>query len=129
MEKTPRHTVWRIIEGFRLYEVSNYGKVKSRGYPDIILKTDKCGAVMLKHNLGEWHRVKVDMLVAEYFVPNPEEYCFVHHKNDNPKDSRWYNLEWVKVKPKQVRQYKGRINIKRYAKQDSKDNAEESVQE
>jgi len=116
MEKVTSRTVWKIIEGFRMYEVSNYGKVKSKGYPDIILKTDRSGAVMLKHNLGEWFRTKVDLLVAEYFIPNPEEYCFVRHKNGNPKDNRWYNLEWVDEKPKQKRNYKGRINIKRYAK-------------
>ena len=49
--------------------------------------------------LTDWqgHRVKkyVHMMVAEAFVPNPNEFKFVVHKDGNVKNNHADNLEWV----------------------------------
>ena len=42
-------------------------------------------------------------LVAEYFIPNPNNYQYVHHKDENKLNNRVSNLEWVS--PKQNMQY------------------------
>lgn len=42
-------------------------------------------------------------LVAEYFIPNPNNYPYVHHKDGNKLNNCVFNLEWVS--PKQNAQY------------------------
>ena len=38
---------------------------------------------------------KIHRLVAETYIPNPNGYPQVHHKNNNVKDNNVENLEWV----------------------------------
>ena len=36
----------------------------------------------------------VHRLVAEYFVENPNGFCFVNHKDENKGNNHFSNLEW-----------------------------------
>lgn len=38
--------------------------------------------------------MRIHVLVAQYFVPNPNNYPEVNHKDFNRKNNRWDNLEW-----------------------------------
>ena len=40
-------------------------------------------------------KFRVHRLVAEHFIPNPQQYAEVNHKNKNRIDNRIENLEWV----------------------------------
>lgn len=91
--------IWREIEGESGYYVSSLGRIKSDNYrntgqdgfmtPSIDSK-NKCTVVCIRHRI-----YKVRRLVAQAFIPNPEGYSDVTHKNGDFTDCRAENLEWV----------------------------------
>jgi len=90
--------IWKSIDGFEDYEVSNLGRIKSLKYNQTnILKagTDKDGYlhVVLCLN-GNLNVRKVHRLVAIAFIPNPENKETVNHKDGNKKNNEDDNLEW-----------------------------------
>lgn len=101
--------VWKNVVGFEgLYQVSNLGRVKSldrflvykngtrRFYKGRILAPviDTHGYEMVQ--LGRKKRKKVHRLVALHFVKNtnPLEYNVINHKDENPRNNKYSNLEW-----------------------------------
>lgn len=90
-----------------LYQISNYGNVKSLDRIDasghkIKGKIMKCKPnkngyknVNLYKN-GKSKRFQVHRLVAHMFVenPNPTEFNVVNHMDENPSNCRYDNLEW-----------------------------------
>lgn len=62
------------------------GTLARNEYPTIYLTQD-----------NKQYNLMVHRLVAEYFVPNPNNYTIVHHKNGNKLDCRAENLEWVNI--------------------------------
>lgn len=47
---------------------------------------------------GKTYPRRIHRLVAEYYVPNPDNKPFVHHKDHNRYNNNASNLEWVAVK-------------------------------
>ena len=105
--------IWKDIKGYEgLYQVSNLGKVRSldryvnsnknskrlakgqilkpylwSGYPNVNL------CINQKRKGKQIHR-----LVAEAFLPNPNNYSIVNHIDENPLNSKLSNLEWCTQK-------------------------------
>jgi len=98
--------VWRDIIGYEeLYKVSNHGRIKSLNYnktgKEKILKlfNDKNGykIVTLSKN-GKSKKYKVHRLVAEVFIPNPNNYTIINHKDECKYNNCVENLEWCNHK-------------------------------
>ena len=91
---------WRDIEGYEyLYQVSNEGRVKSLNYRhtgrDKLLKPQSNNKGYLQVNLYKDRKRKhqnVHRLVAEAFLPKPDGYTQVNHKDeDKTNNTVWIN--------------------------------------
>jgi len=108
--------IWKAIEGYEgLYEVSNLGRVRSLGRT--IMRRTRWGSVkpytvkprVIKFKIAAYGRLQYHLysldgvvkpfsahrLVAKHFVPNPDNLPEINHKDENPKNNRADNLEWV----------------------------------
>lgn len=111
------HEIWRNIENFEgIYQVSNFGRVKSlhwfggrlinpltnkKGYLSVILSKD-----------GTTKHFKVHKLVAQAFLPNPDNKPIVHHRDGNRSNNCVENLEWVTHRENQ--QYSIQMGTKKF---------------
>lgn len=102
---------WKDIQGYEgSYLISNLGRVISlykyrnngrSGYfqNTMVLKQTKTTTGYWKVELtkdGERKSIKVHRLVAKHFVPNPYKYEVVNHKDGNPLNNHFKNLEWCR---------------------------------
>ena len=93
---------WKPIKDFPEYEVSNLGRVKSLNYnhtkKENILKHGVCSRgyprVVLSYN-NKKRYVQVHRLVAETFLPRPDNSTQVDHIDRNPLNNNLSNLRWV----------------------------------
>lgn len=103
---------WRDIKGYEgLYQVSNLGRIKSlnhyieatKGHPQLYKgrllknwvhpKTHYMVTDLFKDGIRK--HVKTHRLVAEAFIPNPDNKPFIDHINRDRLDNRVENLRWV----------------------------------
>lgn len=102
--------VWAEIKGYEgIYLVSNLGGIKSldkrvncghgtRVFPGRTRKPnigpDGYARVGLRNGEGQLKMKLVHRLVAETFMPNPNNLPEVNHKNENKANNSVENLEW-----------------------------------
>lgn len=112
--------IWKNIKGFEgLYQVSNLGRVKALKrvikrkdahggvcvfrYKERILKittvSQGYGTVSLTRGSGH-HRVH--RLVAEAFIPNPDNKPMINHIDGNRMNNKIENLEWCTNRENQI---------------------------
>lgn len=97
--------IWKDIKGYEgLYQISNLGNVKSLSNnflrKEKILKHGKLKGyllVQLSKN-GKIKCYRVHRLVAEAFIPNPNNLPQIDHINTDRSDNRVCNLRWCSHK-------------------------------
>lgn len=116
---------WKDIEGYEgIYQVSNYGNVKSlarqrRNSKGIYMQKEKLLSltntstgykkVELVKN-GKKKGYKVHRLVAMAFIDNPENKPEVNHIDGNKINNHVDNLEWVTSSENSIHAYKTGLN-------------------
>ena len=95
---------WKDIVGYEgLYQVSNLGNIKSfKRYIEgklLIPKSDKDGykEIGIRDITGKRTFKRIHRLVAEAFIPNPNKYKFINHKDNNPTNNTVDNIEWCSI--------------------------------
>ena len=88
---------WRDVEGFGRYQVSNKGRIYVKTIHRIIYGSDVHGYrnVKLLDEKNKYHTVAIHKLVAQAFIPNPENKPQVDHIDSNPQNNNVTNLRWV----------------------------------
>lgn len=87
---------------FSNYKISKDGEIlcwnyKNQDITGIITQsehTDGYCQVRLTDDDGNRHTIKVHTLVADTFIPNPNNYSDINHKDENKKNNYFTNLEW-----------------------------------
>lgn len=94
---------WLNIKGFENYIINSKGEItrkekKKYAKKPVILKPTKkkCGymVVTLRDENGKKHQLYVHRLVAQAFIPNPNNLPQVNHKDENKENNCVSNLEW-----------------------------------
>ena len=89
--------IWKpILQYEAFYEVSNKGRVRSLrtgGIMRMRIGRDGYVRVSLTKDGKQTHKL-LHRLLAIAFIPNPDNFAEVNHKNENKQDNSILNLEW-----------------------------------
>lgn len=87
--------IWKDIENYEGYQVGNLGRIKNReGKIKTTYIQNKGYYCVSIYADGKTHHPTVHRLVAQAFIPNPNNYTQVNHIDCDKSNNTVSNLEW-----------------------------------
>jgi hypothetical protein len=108
--------IYKQINGYQNYAVSNFGNVKNTTSNKILKEIDK-GNGYLEVGLYDNKKLKkskIHRLVASHFIENPESLKTINHINGIKTDNRAENLEWNSNRENNCHKFKGKNITSKY---------------
>lgn len=116
--------IWKNIKDYEgLYQVSNFGKVKrlqhKRCDRNQIMKERLVKVIKPSNNWypylslcknGKTKNVYLHRLIAIAFIPNPNNYPCINHKDGNKQNNKIDNLEWCSFSHNNKEAHKLKLN-------------------
>ena len=84
--------IWRNIPNIENYQASNYGRIRNKK-TGRVLKPVKNKYGYLIYSI-HYKKLKGHRLVAQAFIPNPNNLPQINHKDENKANNNVKNLEW-----------------------------------
>lgn len=103
---------WFELKGYSKYLISNFSRVKRKRDNALIgtaYTSDFYHSIKLVNDEGKRKTIKLHRLVAETFIPNPENKPEVNHIDGNKDNNLKENLEWVTRGENQKHSYKNKL--------------------
>ena len=103
---------WFEIKGYSRYLISNFSRVKRKRDNALIGTTytvDYYHSIKLVNDEGKRKTTRLHRLVAETFIPNPDNKPEVNHIDGNKDNNLKENLEWVTGGENQKHSYKHKL--------------------
>lgn len=85
--------IWTKLDEYPGYEINRLGEIRRKSTGNILRPFDDQRGYLRVTLNGK--NVKVHILVAQTFLPNPDNLPVVNHKKGNKHDNRASQLEWV----------------------------------
>ncbi len=96
---------WKPIKDFCGYYINRNGEINStnafKGTKEIILKcsvSNKGYKIVNLMNCGKVYSRTIHKLLAQAFIPNPDNLSCINHKDGNKLNNSLDNLEWCNAK-------------------------------
>lgn len=88
--------IWKDIDGYNgLYQISSLGRVRNKKGRLISPRKKWNGYIEVQlYKASKKKHYQIHRLVAEAFIPNPNNLPQINHKNEIKFDNRLENLEW-----------------------------------